>query len=69
MKGSKQTVASNQRVDGRAMRFSWSMTTMLHHFEGEDSFAAQMRRATLDHLANSETARRDLAENYVGLPF
>ena len=53
----------------RAMRFSWFMTTMLHRFEGEDSFAAQMRRATLDHLANSETARRDLAENYVGLPF
>ena len=53
----------------RAMRFSWFMTTMLHQFEGEDSFAAQMRRATLDHLASSETARRDLAENYVGLPF
>lgn len=53
----------------RAMRFSWFMTTMLHRFEGEDTFAAEMRRATLDHLANSETARRDLAENYVGLPF
>ncbi len=53
----------------RAMRFSWFMTTMLHHFEGEDSFAAEMRRATFDHLVNSETARRDLAENYVGLPF
>lgn len=53
----------------KAMRFSWQMTTMLHRFEGEDSFAAQMRRATLDHLAQSETARRDLAENYVGLPY
>ena len=29
----------------------------------------QMRKATLDHLAHSETARRDLAENYIGLPF
>ena len=53
----------------KAMRFSWFMTTMLHRFDGEDSFAAQMRKATLDHLAHSETARRDLAENYVGLPF
>ncbi|KMK66421.1 4-hydroxybenzoate 3-monooxygenase [Puniceibacterium sp. IMCC21224] len=53
----------------KAMRFSWQMTTMLHRFDGEDAFAAQMRRATLSHLAQSETARRDLAENYVGLPF
>lgn len=53
----------------KAMRFSWQMTTMLHRFDGEDSFAEEMRRATLAHLAQSETARRDLAENYVGLPF
>lgn len=53
----------------KAMRFSWQMTTMLHQFEGEDSFEAQMRRATLDHLSRSETARRDLAENYIGLPY
>lgn len=53
----------------QAMRFSWQMTTMLHRFDGEDSFAAQMRRAALDHLGRSETARRELAENYVGLPF
>ncbi|TRW95341.1 4-hydroxybenzoate 3-monooxygenase [Paracoccus sp. M683] len=53
----------------KAMRFSWQMTTMLHRFDGEDAFAEQMRKATLDHLAHSETARRDLAENYVGLPF
>jgi p-hydroxybenzoate 3-monooxygenase len=51
------------------MRFSWQMTTMLHQFDGEDSFAAQMRKATLSHLSQSETARRDLAENYIGLPF
>lgn len=53
----------------KAMRFSWSMTTMLHRFDGEDGFAAQMRKATLSHLARSETARRDLAENYIGLPY
>jgi p-hydroxybenzoate 3-monooxygenase len=53
----------------KAMRFSWQMTTMLHRFDGEDSFAAQMRKATLRHLSQSETARRDLAENYIGLPY
>lgn len=53
----------------KSMRFSWQMTTMLHRFEDEDSFAMQMRRATLNHLAQSETARRELAENYVGLPY
>lgn len=53
----------------QAMRFSWQMTTTLHRFDDEDSFAAQMRRAALDHLGRSETARRELAENYVGLPF
>ena len=53
----------------KAMRFSWQMTTMLHRFDNEDSFAGQMRKASLDHLANSETARRELAENYVGLPY
>ncbi|WP_049643135.1 4-hydroxybenzoate 3-monooxygenase [Candidatus Rhodobacter oscarellae] len=53
----------------KAMRFSWSMTTMLHQFEGESPFEAQMRRATLNHLSRSETARKDLAENYIGLPY
>lgn len=53
----------------KAMRFSWQMTTMMHQFDGEDSFAAQMRKATFSHLKSSKTARRDLAENYIGLPF
>ena len=53
----------------KVMRFSWQMTTMLHQFEGEDSFAVQMRKASLKHLSQSETARRDLAENYIGLPY
>ncbi len=53
----------------QAMRFSWQLTNMLHRFDGEDSYAAQMRKASLLHLSQSETARRELAENYVGLPF
>ncbi|AMM85983.1 4-hydroxybenzoate 3-monooxygenase [Martelella sp. AD-3] len=53
----------------KAMRFSWQMTMLLHRFDGEDSFAAEMRKASLLHLSQSETARRELAENYVGLPY
>lgn len=53
----------------KAMRFSWQMTTTMHQFDGEDSFTTQMRKATFNHLKTSETARRDLAENYIGLPF
>lgn len=44
----------------KAIQFSWQMTMLLHRFDGEDSFAAQMRRATLAPLAKSETAHRDL---------
>ncbi|MDB4112281.1 FAD-dependent monooxygenase, partial [Yoonia sp.] len=53
----------------KAMRFSNQMTQLLHQVESEDSFAGQMRRAGLRHLASSETARRDFAENYVGPSF
>ncbi|MBC6407404.1 MAG: 4-hydroxybenzoate 3-monooxygenase [Rhodobacteraceae bacterium] len=52
----------------KAMRFSWQMTEMLHCFADEDSFAPPMRRSALLHLLDSETARRDFAENYIGLP-
>ncbi len=52
-----------------AIRFSWQMTKMLHRFDGEDAFATQMRKSALRHLSQSENARRELAENYVGLPF
>ncbi|MGV0909832.1 4-hydroxybenzoate 3-monooxygenase [Martelella sp. FOR1707] len=53
----------------KAMRFSWQMTMLLHRFDDEDSFAGQMRKASLLHLSQSETARRELAENYIGLPY
>lgn len=53
----------------RAMRFSWYLTNMMHSFDGEDNFAAQMRKASLSHLSKSVTARQELAENYIGLPF
>jgi p-hydroxybenzoate 3-monooxygenase len=52
----------------QAVRFSWWMTTLLHHFPNEDAFAARVREAELDYLFASPLAQRVLAENYVGLP-
>ncbi len=53
----------------RAVRFSWWMTTAMHRFPGqEDGFDRQIQLAELQLLADSETARRQMAENYVGLP-
>jgi p-hydroxybenzoate 3-monooxygenase len=51
----------------RAVRFSWWMTTMMHHFPGiADDFERRLQLAELEHLAASENARRTLAEGYVG---
>lgn len=50
-------------------RFSWSLTSMLHRFPDASGFEARMQRAEFDYLVQSETARRSLAENYVGLPY
>ena len=53
----------------KAIRFSWWMTTSLHRFPGEGTFADRLRIAELEYVASSEAARVSLAENYVGLPF
>jgi p-hydroxybenzoate 3-monooxygenase len=53
----------------KAMRFSWSMTTMLHQFPEQSEFDRRMQRVELDTLATSADARRMLAENYTGLPY
>ena len=57
-----------KRVWG-AMRTSWYMTDLLHRFPGQSEFDLRMQENELDFLANSETAMRNLAEQYVGLPF
>lgn len=57
-----------QRV-WKAMRFSWSMTTMLHDFPEQSAFDRRVQRVELDTLANSAAARGILAENYTGLPY
>ena len=53
----------------RAIRFSWSMTAMLHRFPGQDAFDQKMQEMEIENLRDLEGARRALAMNYVGLPF
>lgn len=50
----------------RCQQFSSSMTTMLHR-HGHD-FDAELQLAQLRRVAESPSAARELAENYVGLP-
>jgi hypothetical protein len=54
---------------GRAQRFSWWMTTMLHQPAGANAFDRRRQLAELDCLTGSQNAQRALAENYTGLPF
>lgn len=53
----------------KAMRFSWSMTTLLHQFPEQSPFDRRMQQVELGLLATSAESRRTLAENYTGLPF
>jgi p-hydroxybenzoate 3-monooxygenase len=51
----------------RAVRFSWWMTTMMHHFPGiAHDFERRLQLSELEYLAASENARRTMAEGYVG---
>ncbi|NLU70417.1 4-hydroxybenzoate 3-monooxygenase [Streptomyces sp. HNM0574] len=52
----------------QAERFSYGMTTMLHTDPGADPFERRLRRARLDRVVTSRTARAELAEQYTGLP-
>jgi p-hydroxybenzoate 3-monooxygenase len=52
----------------KAERFSWYMTTMLHHNPNETSFEQRIHLADLDYVVHSRAAMTALAENYVGLP-
>jgi p-hydroxybenzoate 3-monooxygenase len=52
----------------RAERFSWWMTSLMHHFPDNGTFGHKMQWAELDYLVHSPAAMTSLAENYVGLP-
>jgi p-hydroxybenzoate 3-monooxygenase len=64
----KFTETCRRRV-WKTQRFSWWMTSMLHRFPNEDSFAHNLHLAELDYVTSSRAASTTLAENYVGLPF
>jgi p-hydroxybenzoate 3-monooxygenase len=53
----------------KAVRFSWSMTIMMHRFPDTGAFGQKIQEAELDYLVHSRAASTALAENYVGLPF
>jgi p-hydroxybenzoate 3-monooxygenase len=52
----------------RAVRFSWWFTTLMHRVPDDGPIAARFQAAELDYLMHSESGRRTIAENYVGLP-
>ncbi|MBR3372149.1 MAG: 4-hydroxybenzoate 3-monooxygenase [Rhodobacteraceae bacterium] len=52
----------------KAMRFSWSVTTMMHRFPEHSDYDQQMQRVELDMLATDPTARKLFAQNYTGVP-
>jgi p-hydroxybenzoate 3-monooxygenase len=53
----------------KAQRFSWWMTMLLHRFPDRLAYDDKLQETELSYLFSSETALRQLAENYVGLPF
>ena len=56
-----------KRVWG-AVRISWYLTNLLHRFPDQGEFDLRMQENELEHLANSEAAMSNLAQQYVGLP-
>ncbi|MFT3864304.1 MAG: 4-hydroxybenzoate 3-monooxygenase [Solirubrobacterales bacterium] len=52
----------------RAQDFSNFMTQLLHRPGDGEPFQARLQLSRLEQLRRSEAARRNLAENYVGLP-
>ena len=52
----------------KGQRFSWWMTSLLHHFPNENAFDRRRQLAELEYLVGSRAASITLAENYAGLP-
>jgi p-hydroxybenzoate 3-monooxygenase len=53
----------------KAVRFSWSMTQLMHRFPDSGDFGQRIQEAELDYLSSSVAAQTALAENYAGLPY
>jgi len=57
-----------KRVWG-AERLSWYLSTLLHRFPDQSRFDLRMQEDELEYLASSDSAMKNLCEQYVGLPF
>lgn len=53
----------------KAERFSWWMTSLLHHFPHQSEFDHKMQMAEVAFLKSNPEAQSVLAQNYVGLPY
>ncbi|MCF8511062.1 MAG: 4-hydroxybenzoate 3-monooxygenase [Rhodobacteraceae bacterium] len=53
----------------QAMRFSWSLTTMMHRFPGASDYERRMQDTEMAILESNPSARKLMAENYTGLPY
>lgn len=53
----------------KAVRFSWSVTTMMHRFPDHDAYDHRMQQVELQTLVTSDTARKLFAEGYTGIGF
>ena len=53
----------------KSVRFSWSMTMLMHRFRDSGEFGQKIQEAELDYVTHSTAAAASLAENYVGLPY
>ncbi len=51
----------------KAERFSWWLTSLMHHFPDTGAFGRKMQQAELAYLFDSPAAMTAMAENYVGL--
>jgi p-hydroxybenzoate 3-monooxygenase len=52
----------------KAVRFSWWLTTLMHHFPEANAFERKIQQADFAYLVSSKAAMTSLAENYIGLP-
>jgi p-hydroxybenzoate 3-monooxygenase len=52
----------------KVVRYSWSMTALLHRFPAHTAFERNIQLGELDYLFSSRAGRQTIAENYVGLP-
>ena len=52
------------------VRFSWWMTDMMHEFkENKSPFDTRMSTSEMDYFIHSESGKKVIAEQYVGLPY